>query len=184
MLADQVAFGREEKHGAVERPAVALDDPDQQSDPVLARDLPEECGRRRRHLDGALEIAPELFPALREPHPDAGAEVEPLGVGRDEGFREHHQLGAAARGIGREVRRFFETGLAVVRHRPGLDHGHDSGRHDLSLPCDAILAAAPCGVIPGGHDVTIIQLPSHFQFAGHPVDSGPPRRVASQKKVM
>ena len=145
---------------------------------------PRNSRRRRRHLDGALEIAAVLFPALGEPHPHAGAEVEPLGVGRDERLREHHQLGAAARGIGREVRSLLETGLAVVRHRPGLDHGHDSGRHDSPLPCYAILAAAPCEFIPGGRDVTIVQLPTHFQFARHAADSGSLRRVASQRKLM
>ena len=39
-----------------------------------------------------------------------------------------------ARGIGCEVRRLLYAGLAVVRHRPGLDHGHDSGRHEVSPP--------------------------------------------------
>jgi hypothetical protein len=34
--------------------------------------------------------------------------------------------------------------------------------------------------IAGGHGVTIVQLPALFQFAGYPLDSGPPCRVASK----
>ena len=93
---------------------------------MLARRPTQPVNRGTGHVDGAVEVAAELVAALGRAaaHPDA--EVEALGIGRDERLGKDHELRALSRGARREVADPGYRGVCVEHHGRAL---HDGGDH-------------------------------------------------------
>src|SRR5690606_14543825 len=96
MHAEQLAFGREVKRGAVERPNFFFHHPDHDICTGLARSGADLFCLGPGNFDGAVEIAYEFVAAARQPPSDAGSKVAAFGISGHCGFWEHDQTSACS----------------------------------------------------------------------------------------
>ena len=127
MLAQQRSIGTEKQNRAVQRAAAAFDYADHQPHRVVPRDRAQLVGRGARNLYCALKIPPEHAPALDGPGPDAGAEVESLGITRHKRLGEDNQLCALRGRIGRQQADLGERGGKIEDYWSGLHDGRANG---------------------------------------------------------
>lgn len=130
VLGVERSLGIEEQERVVEAgPAglgVALVDADDELDAGIAGRLPEPRGLargRRDRVGHQLGVEAGLGAAIvgrQQPHP--------VGIGGNERFREHHQLGPGAAGFGNQAAGLLDRGIAVEEHRGVLDHRDPEGR--------------------------------------------------------
>jgi len=119
VLAEERTVRPEKEHGAIERSAVALDDPDDQVNAVPARGGRHEIDRGAGNVNGGVEIAPEIIPALGRAGADSGPEVEATRIAGNEGFGKQDQLGAAAEPADApDVRALLLPAAAAASARP------------------------------------------------------------------
>ncbi len=121
MFAEEGAIGRKEKDGAVERSGVAFDDADDEMNVVGAGGAAELIDGGAGNVDTAFPIAAEIFAASVGASADYCAEIEPAGVGGDEGFRKEDDLRTLVRSIFRKRGEFVERAFAVEDNGSGLD---------------------------------------------------------------
>ena len=123
-LPEQGAVGAEDERRAVQRPAVPLDHADDEMDGVVSGHRADGLGRLSGHLDGALEEAAEFVTPLRGPHPDADAEIVPLGIPGDERLGEDDEFGPLSGRIRREIGELLERLAGVEQDGSRLHDGH------------------------------------------------------------
>jgi hypothetical protein len=115
---------------AVEGAAVALDDADDQVSAGVAGGG-EGLDGWVRDIDGALPVAAEESAALGGARADAGAEIEPARVARDERLGEDDQLRAPRGGLGGEGLDPLQGAVTIEGDGGRLDDGGaDDGHRD------------------------------------------------------
>jgi len=97
VFAEQPAIWAKEKHGAVAGAQLALDRTHHDVTAVRRGGLAEPLRLRTRHLDGRLEIDPELFAAGRIARADHKPVAQPLRISDDErlGEDDHFRAGGS-----------------------------------------------------------------------------------------
>ena len=136
VLAEIAAVGTKKKRRAVQRPAVAFDDADDQVHPVRARHPRQPIDRRAGDVDRTLPVAAELLAAGIGARTDDGAKVQPARIGRDERLGKQRQPRAAPAGVRHQIGGLLQRAADVERHRRGL---HDRHRHPLAR----VITASP-----------------------------------------
>jgi hypothetical protein len=81
VFSHQPSIRRKEKNRAIERPAVPLDDTDDQKNMSIAGCLSQGLAGWPRYIHSAFEIAPEILASFWGAEANPGTEVQTYGIG-------------------------------------------------------------------------------------------------------
>src|SRR5437762_2578388 len=124
MFSQEGPVRREKQYAAIERPAITLDDTDNQVDGIVPRGMGKFIDRGPRNIHAAVPIAAEIFAALFRARADHRPKIEPPWVAGDKSFGEKYKLGALAPRFAREDLDFLQGSLAIEYNRRSLNHGY------------------------------------------------------------
>jgi hypothetical protein len=129
VLSEQAPVQGEKQYGAIASAAVALDGTHDDVTLVCRRGFAKSIRLRTGHVDGGVEIQPELFPAGGIARANHQAIIEALRIATNERFGKDDHFRTSRCGFLNQPHRIVHTPIAIEGHGSGL---HDCRTHPLS----------------------------------------------------